>query len=97
MMQIVLNTLQTDSADQAGSSFSAQKQTRKGVWELGPGHLPRLWAAGPAGGSQAGLATCVGPFVGGARQAPHSRILNASSLFPSWVLTGISLGFSVAA
>ena len=93
MMQIVLNTLQTDSADQAGSSCSSQKQTRKGVWELGPGHPPRLWAAGPAGGSQAGLATC----VGGARQALHSRILNASSLFPSRALTGISLSFSVAA
>ena len=88
MMQIVLNTLQTDSGDQAGSSCLSQKQTRKGVWELGPDHPPRLWAAGPAGGAQAGLATCMGPLVGGGSM-PGSPLLDpkciysASSLFPS--------------
>ena len=88
MMQIVLNTLQTDSGDQAGSSCLSQKQTRKGVWNLGLAARPWLWAAGPAGGSQAGMATCMGPFVGGGGMpgSPLSDpkcIYSASSLFPS--------------
>lgn len=35
-MQIVLNTLQTDSGDQPGSDCLSQKQKIKGAWELGP-------------------------------------------------------------
>lgn len=55
---------------------------------MGLAARPWLWAAGPAGGSQVGLETCMGPFVGGGSM-PGSPLLDpkciysASSLFPS--------------
>lgn len=66
MMQIVLNTLQTDSGDQAGSSCLSQKQKMKGdVQSWAKWHLPSLWAAaGPGLRVPGGAATCMGFFVG---------------------------------
>lgn len=49
MMQIVLNTLQTDSGDQPGSSCLSQKQKMKGDVRRWVGARPQLWALGGRG------------------------------------------------
>lgn len=95
MMQIVLNTLQTDSGDQAGSSCLSQKQKMKGdvqSWAKWRAPQPvgccRPGAEGPRWGCNLYGLLC-GPVP------PTLSILNAtvhhspplSSLFPRPVLT----------
>lgn len=90
MMQIVLNTLQTDSGDQPGSGRLSQKQKIKGDWEAGPSlALPAVGCAqarleGPRRGCRPARAPL---WVEEAQRAPGSQhpkcVRSPSSLGPS--------------
>lgn len=79
-MQIVLNTLQTDSGDQPGSSCLSQKQKIKGdlgSWAKKPSPSCGL-CTGPGGGVPGGAETHLGFSVGGGGTwAPVLSTLNA--------------------